>query len=88
MNTVNDRNKAPSVPLTTAPVNGERADAENPIRSAIAQVEKIREDLRECISALSQTLGQLKAAERDQKLTIKEFDSVRSTLRSLQRVQI
>lgn len=83
MTTTNDRNKPMTQPTTA------NAEAEqNPIRTAIAQVDHVRNQFRDCLNGLNQAMTQLKAAERDQKMTAKEIDSVRGTLRSLQRVQI
>ncbi len=54
----------------------------------IAHVESVKAKLREVSNDLGETLVLLKAAERETKATNKEIESVRATLRSLQRVQI
>ena len=82
VNTLNDR-KHPAQPQTE-----ETELEQNPIRAAIAQVDQVRNQFRECLNGPNQAMTQLKAAEREQKATAREIDSVRGTLRSLQRVQI
>lgn len=54
----------------------------------IAHVEAVRTKLKEVGNDLTETLVLLKAAEREKKATQKEFEAVRATLRSLQRVQL
>jgi hypothetical protein len=54
----------------------------------IAHVESVRAKLKEAGNDLGETLALLKSAEREKKTTNKEIESVRATLRSLQRVQI
>jgi len=54
----------------------------------IAHVEAVRTKLKEVGNDLASTLVLLKAAEREKKATQKEFEAVRATLRSLQRVQL
>ena len=83
MNRINDRNKP-----VTQPTAANTDSEQSPIRTAIAQVDQVRNQFRDCLNGLNQAMAQLKAAERDQKMTAKEIDSVRGTLRSLQRVQI
>ena len=58
------------------------------MRAAAVQVENIRNNFRESLNGLNQVLSLLKTAEKEQKSSEKEIESVRSTLRSLQRVQI
>jgi hypothetical protein len=77
-NTIEERRNIK--PVTTAP--------ESSFKALLAQVESIRSDLKETLNALNQTVVLLKAAEREQKGTEKEIESVRATLRSLQKVQL
>jgi len=71
----------------TAPLNGEPKPA-GAFDELIAHVESVKAKLREVSNDLGETLVLLKAAEREKKATNKEIESVRATLRSLQRVQI
>jgi hypothetical protein len=77
--------------------NGERSETTTPtapdpnesaLKSAAVRIENLRNVFRESIHGLNQVLNLLKAAEKEQKNSDKEIESVRSTLRSLQRVQI
>lgn len=69
-----------------APLNGEAKPSA--FDELIAQVESVKAKLREVSNDLAETLALLKTAEREKKATNKEIESVRATLRSLQRVQI
>ena len=73
-------------PSHAARVNGEAKS--NAFDEVIAQVESVKAKLREVATDLSATLALLKAAEREKKTSEKEVESVRATLRSLQRMQI
>jgi Ulp1 family protease len=61
---------------------------ENPLKQTATRLESVRDGLKSIISEVNLALSHLKAAERDQKSNEKEIESVRSTLRSLQKVQI
>ena len=82
--------------MNTTATNGERSKtataapepADSALKTAAVQVENLRNVFRESIHGLGQVLNLLKAAEKEQKNSDKEIESVRSTLRSLQRVQI
>lgn len=52
------------------------------------QIERLRETLRGVVSDLNETARLLAQAQKEKKTTEKEIESVRATLRSLQRVQI
>jgi hypothetical protein len=52
------------------------------------QIEKVKETFRSAISDLNETSKLLSQAAREKKATEREIESVRTTLRSLQRVQI
>lgn len=73
-------------PKTTQSQTSEQPDTA--LRAAAIQVENVRNVFRESVNGLNQVLSLLKAAEKEQKNSEKEIESVRSTLRSLQRVQI
>ena len=76
---------------TTAATTAKTSEAEeksSALKGALEQIEKIKTALREVIGQLNETASLLKAAEKDQRATEKEFDSVRTTLRSLQKVSI
>jgi hypothetical protein len=82
-------------PMNTTATNGERPKTTAPpeapeteLRAAMLQVETVRNTFRESLNGLNQVMNLLKAAEKEQKNSDKEIEGVRSTLRSLQRVQI
>jgi len=58
------------------------------LKAAIKQIEALRGRLRDLAAELTQAVDLIKAAEREKKASEKEVESVRATLRSLQRVQI
>ena len=72
------------------PLNGNGRTETKPaaFEQAIEQVEQVRSHLRDVLGELNDTLTLLKAAEKEKKSSEKEVESVRSTLRSLQRVQL
>lgn len=56
--------------------------------AAVARIESARTQLRELANTLGETLTLLKAAEREQRTAQREVQSVRATLRGLQKVQL
>ena len=58
------------------------------LSAAVTQIESIRTALRDIINDLNTTLDLLRAAEKEKKASFKEVESVRATLRSLQKVAI
>ncbi len=58
------------------------------LKAVVEQIERIKLNLRDVISDLNDTLDLLKAAEKEKKATLKEVESVRATLRSLQKVEL
>ena len=66
-----------------APVNGETSYA-----PVIAHLDGVKAKLRDVLTELNEAVTRLKAAEKEQKVSTKEIESVRATLRSLQRVQL
>ena len=88
---------APAAPASTpspaAKVNGNGQGKVNEesgpaFEAVVEQVEKTRGTLRQVITDLTETLGLLKAAEKEHKTANKEIASVRQTLRSLQDVRL
>ena len=65
--------------------NGETQSA---ISAVVDHVEAIKTRLKDVIGDLSKTIELLKAAEKEKKATLKEVESVRATLRSLQKVEL
>ena len=55
---------------------------------AITQIEATKTALRDVITELNATLDLLRAAEKEKKTSAREVESVRATLRSLQKVAI
>ncbi|MDD2708124.1 MAG: hypothetical protein PHV34_08955 [Verrucomicrobiae bacterium] len=65
-----------------------RAEEATAIKTAISQVEAIREALKETASHLGELINILKNAAKEQRTTEKEVESVRETLKNLQKVKI
>ena len=59
-----------------------------PLAAAISQIETVKTGLRDVITELNATLDLLRAAEKEKKTSAREVESVRATLRSLQKVAI
>jgi hypothetical protein len=55
---------------------------------AVQQVEAVKDALREAIRGLNDLEDTLKMAQKERKATDREIDSVRSTIKSLQKVQL
>ena len=74
------------------PLKPETAPSNAPVASALAtavlQIETVKTALRDVLLDLNATLDLLKAAEKEKKASLKEVESVRATLRSLQKVAI
>ena len=68
-----------------APVNGEEKSA---YAAVVTHLDGVKAKLRDVITELNEAVTLLKAAEKEQKVSTKEIESVRATLRSLQRVQL
>jgi hypothetical protein len=82
-------------PRTVVPVNtdekpvGERIGPEKPaLEAALAQIELVRGEFRSCIGGLTKVVDLLRQAQREQKASEREVQSVRQTLRSLQSVKL
>ena len=77
----------PSAPRTQ-PVHGETEASPSALRAAVEHLETIRGTLRELAAQVNNAGGLLKAAEKESRTIAQETESVRRTLRSLQRVQL
>jgi len=66
-----------------APVNGETSYA-----AVVTHLDGVKTKLRDVIAEINETVTLLKTAEKEQKVSTKEVESVRATLRSLQRMQV
>jgi len=87
---IQERNTT-SMTQTTASNAAKTSEAEaksSAMKGALDHLEKIKSALREVIGQLNDTATLLKAAEKENRATEKEFESVRATLRSLQKVSI
>ena len=78
----------PSAPRHQPPVHGETEASPSALRSAVEHLETIRGTLRELTAQVNNAGGLLKAAEKESRTIAQETESVRRTLRSLQRVQL
>jgi DNA polymerase III sliding clamp (beta) subunit (PCNA family) len=94
-----ERNTMPSETTLTPPrrgnlqptrVEGNNGNGANgsALSAAVTQIEATKTALRDVILDLNTTLDLLRAAEKEKKASFKEVESVRATLRSLQKVAI
>ncbi|MCX6908642.1 MAG: hypothetical protein NTY01_11435, partial [Verrucomicrobia bacterium] len=58
------------------------------LTKAVQQVEAVKDALREAIRGLNDVEDSLKLAQKERKVTDKEIDSVKSTIKSLQKIQL
>jgi hypothetical protein len=89
--TNNERTNMPRTAATTENSNETKTESnagESSIKTVVQQIERIKEALKNVLSDFGDVLTTLKQAEKEKKATEKEIESIRSTLRSLQRVQI
>jgi len=90
-----ERNNMSQTPLTP-PRRGNlqpKAETNNTVNgsalaAAVTQIETVKTGLRDVLIDLNATLDLLRAAEKEKKASFKEVESVRATLRSLQKVAI
>jgi len=96
-NPTDQRNNMSQTALTqprrgNLPLKPEANPGNVPVASALAtavlQIETVKTALRDVLLDLNATLDLLKAAEKEKKASLKEVESVRATLRSLQKVAI
>ena len=66
----------------------EPAEAKGPLELALDQIETIKGSYREAVRGLNGLAETLKQAQREQKTSTKEVQSVRQTLRQIQAVRI
>ena len=75
-------------PTVEANHNNNNGNPGSPLTAAITQIETVKTGLRDVILDLNATLDMLRAAEKEKKTSFKEVETVRATLRSLQKVAI
>ena len=68
--------------------NGANCQNGSALSAAVTQIENVKTGLRDVIVELNTTIDLLRAAEREKKASAKEVESVRATLRTLQKVAI
>ncbi|MBE0542254.1 MAG: hypothetical protein IH623_12775 [Verrucomicrobia bacterium] len=68
--------------------NPGNAPAASALTNAVMQIETVKTALRDVMLDLNATMDLLKAAEKEKKASAKEVESVRATLRGLQKVAI
>ena len=68
--------------------NGEGEETRSSFKAALEHIDRIKTNLRDVISDLGEAVSLLKAAEKEQRATSKEIDSVRSKLREIQSVKL
>jgi len=81
--TINERNNM--VANNTTP---EPAEAKPALETAIEQLETLKENIKGSLASVVTVLGTLKTAQREQKVTQREYGALRGTLKSLQSVRI
>ena len=65
-----------------------KSDKNQPLKEAAEQIEKLKESLKNILNEFNSILAAIRLAEKEKKATEKEVEGVRTTLRSLQKVQI
>jgi hypothetical protein len=90
----------PTTPTMAAPERGNLRDSnrtnghaqnEEPrsaFKTALDQIDRIKTNLRDVIGDLNDTATMLKTAEKEQRASVKEIQSVRAKLREIQSVEI
>ena len=73
---------------TAATTANETLASESAIKQVIQQVEKIKDALKDVISEFSDVLASLKIAEKEKRMTEKEIEAIRATLKTIQSVKI
>jgi DNA polymerase III sliding clamp (beta) subunit (PCNA family) len=66
----------------------ENAETRSAFKAALEHIDRIKTNLRDIVSDLNDALALLKTAEKEQKATAKEIESVRAKLREIQSVAI
>ncbi len=82
--------KTATTPSSTATASNtaEGVASESAIKKVVEQIEKIKDTLKVVVGQFTEVLATLKTVEKEKKATEKEIESIRATLRSLQKVQI
>ena len=78
----------PTERKTTMPKEPQSSTNGTALNKAIQQVEVTKDALKEVVHGLNDVLDTLKLAQKEQKNVDREMESVRSTIKSLQKVQI
>ena len=65
-----------------------RNNKKSPLETAVEQIDAVKSSMKASAAALHEVITSLKQAQREQRGTEKEIQSVRSTLQNLQRVKI
>jgi hypothetical protein len=80
----------PNTPSTPRhpPANGESDASPSALRAVLDHLESMKGSLRDLLGRVNETATLLKAAEKEKRATEQEIESVRRTLRGLQRVQL
>jgi DNA polymerase III sliding clamp (beta) subunit (PCNA family)/exonuclease VII small subunit len=68
--------------------NGEAQENRSSFKAALDHIERIKINLRDVIGDLNEAVSMLKAAEKEQRATSREIDSVRNKLREIQAVKL
>jgi hypothetical protein len=68
--------------------NGATQEPRSALKAAVEKVEQLKTSLRDLQGQLVEVVTALKAAEKEQRGASREFESVRATLRSLQKIAI
>jgi DNA polymerase III sliding clamp (beta) subunit (PCNA family) len=82
-NEMQNANKSDGQPATVS-----RENKKSSIETAVEQIDSVRSSIKAAAASLHDVISSLKQAQREQRGTEKEIQSVRSTLQNLQRVKI
>jgi hypothetical protein len=63
-------------------------DTRSAFKTALEQIDRIKTNLRDVVGDLADAVTMLKTAEKEQKATSKEIDTVRAKLREIRSVEI
>ena len=70
--------------------NGQQPGEEprSPFKAALEQIDRVKGNLRDVMGDLNDTVTLLKTAEREQRVSVKEIQTVRAKLKEIQSVEI
>jgi exonuclease VII small subunit len=73
---------------TTTNGQAENGNTRSAFKAALEHIERVKTNLRDVISDLSDAMTMLKTAEKEQRVSAKEIQTVRAKLKEIQNVEI